>query len=150
MGQGRKPGGGPRRSWSGTTAGAADTGPGGVRRGSGSKLSRHVARGIADNVDGVRPRPSWPNEGRWKLLVDGVSRVVSGSGSGGGVGDRGVESVQDVATAGADPVVSAAASAMAGVRLARGSDWGQMRCNPDRQTRLEALLQAKTKQNFVC
>lgn len=30
------------------------------------------------------------------------------------------------------------------------SDWGQMRCNPDRQTRLEALLQAKTKQNFVC
>lgn len=91
-----------------------------MRRGSGSKLSRHVARGIADNVDGVRPRPSRPNEGRWKLLVDGVSRVVSGSGSGGGVGDRGVESVQDVATAGADPVVSAAASAMAGVRLARG------------------------------
>lgn len=28
------------------------------------------------------------------------------------------------------------------------TDWGQMRCNPDRQTRLETLLQAKTKQNL--
>lgn len=72
-------------------------------------------------MDGVRPRPSWPNEGRWKLLVNGVSRIVSGSGSGnGGVGDRGVQAVQDVAAAGADPVVSAAASAMARVGLARG------------------------------
>lgn len=71
-------------------------------------------------MDGVRPRSSWPNEGRWKLLVNGVSRIVSGSGSGGGVGDRGFESVQDVAAAGADPVVSAAASAVAGVGLARG------------------------------
>lgn len=59
-----------------------------MRRGSGPKLSRHVARRIADNVDGVRPRSSWPNEGHWKLLVNGVSRI--GSGSGGGVGDRGV------------------------------------------------------------
>lgn len=122
VGQGRESRGRARSSWSGTAAIAADTGPGRARRGSssGAKLSRHVAGGIADNVDGVRPRPSWPNEGRCELLVNGVSRIVSGSGSGGGVGDRGVESVQDIAAAGADPVVSAAASAVAGVGLARG------------------------------
>lgn len=94
-------------------------------------------------MDGVRPRPSWPNEGRRELLVTGVgivSRTVSG--------DRGVEAVQDVAAAGADPVVSAAASAVAGVGLARGTSWGQMRCNSDRQTRLVTLLQAQTKQTF--
>lgn len=71
-------------------------------------------------MDGVRPRPSGPNGGRWDAR-DGVSRIVCGSyrdGSGGSVGDRGVQAVQDVLVAGADPVVSSAAPAMARVRLA--------------------------------
>lgn len=71
-------------------------------------------------MDRVRTSSSRPNWGA-REARDGVGRIVSNDGGrSGGVGDRGVEPVQDVAAAGTDPIVSGAASAVARVRLAGG------------------------------
>lgn len=100
-------------------------------------------------MDGVRPRPSGPNEGRWGVR-DGVSRILCGSdrdGSGGSVGDRGVQTVQDVLVAGADPVVSSAASAMARVRLSRS--YRMLEPGRERETRGIGRGCRQTKKNLL-
>jgi hypothetical protein len=85
-------------------------------------------------VDRVRTSSSRPNGGA-REARDGVGRIVSNDGGrSGGVGDRGVEPVQDVAAAGTDPIVSGAASAVARVRLAGGLQ--ENTTEPDGQKRI--------------